>query len=253
MTAFLKKEWMELIRTGRGFLLLLIFILFGIMNPGIAKLTPWMMEMMSGSLEEVGFLVTDVTVDAMTSWTQFYKNIPMALIIFVLLCSGSFTAEYQRGTLIAVVTKGLSRRKIVIAKTVMLSGLWTVMYFLCYGITLGYNAYFWDNSIAAHYLFGAVCYWLFGIWVIAWLVFFSTLSKSNIQVLLGTGMVAFGVYVLGMFPKLCRFLPSKLMEGMVLLQGKTEPEEYYPGMMIAGVTAVLCILLSFFCFDRKKL
>ena len=81
MMAFLKKEWMELIRMGRVWMLLLIFILFGIMNPAMAKLTPWMMEMMSDSLADAGFLLTDVKIDAMSSWTQFYKNIPIGLII----------------------------------------------------------------------------------------------------------------------------------------------------------------------------
>ena len=124
MTAFLKKEWMELVRTGRLWILLLLFILFGIMNPAAAKLTPWMTEIMAEQLAESGFVVNAVTVDAMTSWTQFYKNIPMALIVFVLLSSGIFTAEYQKGTLIPVVTKGLSRRRILAAKASLLFGTW---------------------------------------------------------------------------------------------------------------------------------
>ena len=120
MKAFLKKEWMEMTRTGRMWILVLIFVLFGIMNPAMAKLTPWMMEMMSDSLADAGFLLTEIQVDVFDSWIQFYKNIPMGLIIFVLMCSGIFTAEYQKGTLIPVVTKGLSRRKILAAKTVVL-------------------------------------------------------------------------------------------------------------------------------------
>ena len=47
MKAFMKKEWMEWNRTGRALILLLVFALFGIMNPAFAKLTPWMMEMLS--------------------------------------------------------------------------------------------------------------------------------------------------------------------------------------------------------------
>ena len=50
MRAFLKKEWMEAVRTGRLGILLLVFVLFGIMNPAMAKLTPWMMELMADSL-----------------------------------------------------------------------------------------------------------------------------------------------------------------------------------------------------------
>ena len=107
MKAFLKKEWMEWWRTGRFMVLLLIFVLFGIMNPAMAKLTPWLMETMSESLADAGFVTTAVSVDAMTSWVQFYKNIPVALIVFVLISSGNFTAEYEKGTLIPVVTRGL--------------------------------------------------------------------------------------------------------------------------------------------------
>lgn len=253
MKAFLKKEWMEMTRTGRLWILLLVFVLFGIMNPAMAKLTPWMMEMMQESLADSGFLITEVNVDAMTSWTQFYKNIPMGLIIFVLLCSKAFTEEYEKGTLIPVVTKGLSRKKIIAAKAGMLFGMWTVLYLFCYGITYGYNAYFWDNGIAEHLLFGAVCYWLFGIWVLALLVLFSAFSKSNTQVLSGTGAAAFGAYLIGMFPKLNHFLPAKLMEGMALLQGVEKPEDYYTGMIITGVTVVFCIVSAVICFDRKQL
>ena len=76
LIAFSKKECLEVWRTGKFLILLLVFVLFGIMNPAIAKLTPWMMEQFATSLEESGLIVTEVTVTAMTSWTQFYKNVP---------------------------------------------------------------------------------------------------------------------------------------------------------------------------------
>lgn len=252
MNAFLKKEWMELVRTGRLLLLLLVFILFGIMNPAIARLTPWMMEILAGQLAESGLSLTAVTVDAMTSWTQFYKNIPMALFLFVLLFSGIFTAEYQKGTLIPVVTKGFSRRRIAAAKMLFLLGAWTALYFLCYGITYGYNAYFWDNSIAEYPLLGAACCWLFGVWVLAWMLLFSTIAESSTQVLLGTGAVVLAVYVISLFPEPGKVLPMKLMDGMSLLSGNAVPGDYYAGIGTACVTAAVCLLLAFPCFDRKN-
>lgn len=253
MRAFLKKEWMETVRTGRGLILLLIFVLFGIMNPAFAKFTPWMMQVMSESLEEAGLIIEAVNVDAMTSWTQFYKNIPLALIIFVLLESGNFTSEYQRGTLIPAVTKGLSRKKILAAKTIMMASLWTIGYFLCYGITFSYNAYFWDNSIASHCFFGAVCYWLFGLWVIGFMILFSAISGNNTQVLLGTGAAAVGAYLLGLFPKFSVWTPARLMDGMSLLQGIVGPGDYLAGILVSFVLFILCLLLSAAGFDRKKL
>ena len=125
--AFLKKEYMELIRSGRLTILLFVFLLFGIMNPAMAKITPWLMETMASSLKSSGLIVTEAKIDAMTSWTQYYKNLQMALIIFVLLVSNTFTKEYQNGTLILVLTKGLSRYKVILAKMVSMMLLWTFL------------------------------------------------------------------------------------------------------------------------------
>lgn len=45
--AFMKKEWMEQVRTYRGPMLLGIFLVFGVMNPMIAKLTPKLLDMLT--------------------------------------------------------------------------------------------------------------------------------------------------------------------------------------------------------------
>ena len=95
LMAFTKKEWMEMLRTGKFAIITVLFILFGVMNPAIAKLTPWMMETLSESLESTGLTITETKVDALTSWVQFYKNIPMALIVFLLMFSGILAVEYR--------------------------------------------------------------------------------------------------------------------------------------------------------------
>lgn len=253
MRAFLRKEWMEWVRTGRLLILLLVFTVFGIMNPAIAKLTPWLIETMAETMEGTGLTVEAVTVDAMTSWTQFYKNIPMGLIIFILACSGIFTSEYDKGTLIPVVTKGLSRKKVLAAKALFLYGVWTVLYFLCFGITYGYNEYFWDNSVARNLVFAAVCTWLFGLWVVAILILFSSVGKNSSQILLGTGGVTVGVWLAGIFPKLAPFLPRRLLDGMALLQRVSGSEDYYISIMAAGAMIILCVALAVVYFDRREL
>lgn len=112
LLALMRKEYMEATRTGKIMIIILLFVLFGIMSPAVAKLTPWMMKMLSDSMAESGLIVTNVQVDALTSWTQFFKNIPIALIAFVLIFSDIFTKEYKSGTLLLVLTKGLSRYKL---------------------------------------------------------------------------------------------------------------------------------------------
>lgn len=251
--AFMKKEWMEQIRSGRFMILGILFVLFGIMNPAIAKLTPWLFEVMADSLAESGMMVTTVTVDAMTSWTQFFKNIPMGLIAFVLLESSIFTKEYQSGTLILALTKGLERYKVLLAKTVVLLVLWSVCYWICFAITYGYNAYFWDNSIAQNLLFSVVCWWLFGIWTIFLVVLFSAIATNNTGVLAGTGGVVLCAYLIGLLPKVNKYMPTKLMGTAGLLAGAEDISAYTNVIVITVMSCVGCLLVSILLLNKKQI
>lgn len=253
MRAFLKKELTEQIRSGRLMILGLLFVLFGIMNPAIAKLTPWLLETMADSLAESGMIVTDVKVSAMDSWVQFFKNLPMGLIAFVLLESSIFTKEYSTGTLVLSLTKGLERYKVVISKTVVLVVLWTVCYWMCFGITYGYNAYFWDNTVAQNLIFSAVCWWLFGMMMVALMVMFSTVSGANTGVLCGTGGVVFVSYLVSLWPKASKYLPTFLTDGNALIYGLKETEDYIPSLLIAVSISVICFAISIPIFNKKQL
>lgn len=253
LLAFIKKEWTEQLRSGRLLLLGIIFILLGIMNPAIAKLTPWMLEIMADTLEASGMTVTAVTVSAMDSWMQFFKNAPMGLVAFILLESNIFTKEYQSGTLVLVLTKGLDRHKVVISKAVILTLFWTVCYWLCFGITYGYNAYFWDNSIAQNLTFSVICWWLYGLWTVALTVLFSTLSKSNTGVLTGTGGVVLVSYLIGLLPSCKEYLPTLLMDGNSLIYGVSDAHSYTASVVITSVLCLLCFIASVLIFNKKQL
>lgn len=154
--AFTKKEFLELTRTGKVYILLIIFAIFGIMNPAIAKLTPWMFEMLADTMKEQGIVINEVAVTAMTSWEQYYKNMSMEFIVLVVMFCGILTSEYQKGTLINMLTKGLPRWKVILSKSITLFASWSLCYWLAFGITYTYNAYFWNNSIANHVIFAAM-------------------------------------------------------------------------------------------------
>ncbi len=253
LLAFMKKDWLEQLRSGRLLLLGIIFVLFGIMNPAIAKLTPWLMETLSDTLAESGMTVTAVEVDALDSWTQFFKNIPVGLIVFVLLEGGIFTKEYQSGTLVLSLTKGLERWKVVASKASVLFVLWSACYWLCFAVTYGYNAYFWDNGIACSLGFSAVCWWLAGLWTISLSVLFSALAKTNTAVLAGTGGTYLAVYLLSLLPKLRDFCPTLLTEGRALVYGALNAEDFTCAISVTVIFTALCIALSIPALNRKQI
>lgn len=251
--AFLKKEILETIRTGKLFIVLIISCLFGIMSPAIAKLTPWMMKTLSASLEESGLQVKEVVVDALTSWTQFYKNMPILIIVFVFVYAAIYVNEYQKGTLVTIISKGLARWKVYIAKYVILSLVWTMAVSVCYLITLLYNMYFWDNSIASYHFLGAVYYWVFGMMVVSLMACFSSLASQVSGVLLGTGGVTVICYIVSMFPKAADYSPIKLMSGMELLMKNNGPEDYFKALFMAIVLIIISNIIAVSALNKKSL
>lgn len=249
--AFFEKECMELVRSSKLLVLGILFVLFGIMNPAMAKLMPLIMEMAAESLEGSGLMITEVEVTALTSWEQFYKNVPIVMIVFLCMFSSSFTIEYQKGTLINVLTKGFARHKVVLSKAVVILLSWTAGYLVCFGITYGYNAFFWDNGIAEHVFFAAFCLYVLGVWLISLMVLASILALSSTTVALVTGGVFGVVYMLELIPKLKMYLPTSLMGAGSLLTGDGDVGKCTIAVMISLVLAVINMGVAVVVFNKK--
>lgn len=251
--AFTKKEGMELFRSGRFVVLLLLSGLFGVMSPAIAKLTPWMMELLSDQLAESGMMVGTVEVDAMTSWMQFYKNMPMMLVVMVVMFGGILIGELQKGTLIPIVAKGMKRRRLLYAKAFMIAAVWTGGYLLSYAVTYAYNAYFWDNAAASHLFFAAFCFWLFGLWILSVILPASVCTRSAAAVILTVGIGFVISYVLTVIPVMKPYSPMYLLESMPLLTGETAAGDYTAALCVTAGLVILNLIAAVYFFDKKRL
>ncbi|MBE6592927.1 MAG: ABC transporter permease [Ruminococcaceae bacterium] len=253
LIAFFKKELLESLRSGKLMLLAVIFCAVGIMNPAIAKLTPWLFEMLSEELAESGMIVGATEVDALTSWTQFFKNIPIAFIAFIFIYGSVFTKEYDSGTLVLILTKGLARYKVVLAKYVVMLLVWSAGYWLCFGITYLYNDFYWDNSIATGLMPAVLNWWLFGVFVVSLVVLFSVLMSTYGNVLLCTGGAIFASYMLGLLPKAAKYLPTSLMSSSALLIGAEEADKYVFAIIISILLSVASVALSIPILNKKQI
>ena len=253
MTAYIKKEWMELTRTGRLLILGIIFIIFGILNPAMAKLTPWLYEMLQESFADQGITVGEVTVNAMTSWTQYFKNALMIVIAMILMSSTGFTNEYQKGTLVQVVTKGLSRKKIYFSKLLMGYISWTIMFLVYTGITLGYTVYFWGEDKVPNLFYAILFLWLFGMLLMTILSMFGAMAGNSGQVLLGTGGFVVIWFFLNYIPAVSKYMPIKLMDGMQLCNGTASVSDFSEAVISSSIVIIVCVIIGMIAFDRKKL
>ena len=251
--AFFKKELMESLRGARILGLGLIFIALGFMNPAITLMTPWMMEILAEELGELSGVLGALEANAWMSWTQHFKNIPMALIAFVFFYSNSFTREYNSGTLVLMLTKGLARYKVLLSKTAVMSLVWTVGYWLCFGITYGCTAILWDNGDVQNLLISNVNWWLFGIFTIALIVLFSVVFKSYIGVLMGTGGSILALYVISLLPRITQYFPTSLMNSAALLVGAETASDYTWTIVITAILTVACIIAAIPVFNKKEI
>ncbi len=250
---FTKKEMTEMLRTYRAAVLMAVSLIFGIMNPMIAKLTPVLMKQFSEDFAEQGFVINKITVTAMDSWAQFDKNFPMLLLVAIVLLAGCYVKEYAKGTLIPLVTKGLSRRAVVLSKLLTQLLAWTVSFCLYACVTWGYTAYFWDNSKVQNLAFVFLYFWLAGVYLLAVVAFFSSFMSSSIQVLLGTGGVYFVLMMLGMVSIIKSKLPTSLLGCSSLLTGKAQPGDFYTAAVITVVLSAFLTMLAVVLTGRRKL
>lgn len=251
LRAFTWKEFLWTARTGKLMFSLILFVLFGIMNPAIAKLTPWLMETVAESLADSGLNIVETTVTALTSWSQFCKNIPMAMIVFLLLFSGTLAGEYEKGTLTMILAKGLARWKVLLAKGVMMTTAWTAGYWLCFAVTWGYNRFFWNDGSAAHVVAAGGCYYLLGLWLITLILLMSAVFKTSGASLTAVVCSFAAVYLLGMIPAVKEYLPGFLLGGQALLASAAEPADFVPVVLITLGMSIANLVGAAVLFARR--
>lgn len=249
----LHKEATELLRTGKITLLVIVFAIFGILNPALAKLTPWMLGLLSSSLADQGISIGAIAVNALTAWTQYYKNLMMEYILILAVFSSLFSQEYQSGTLINILTKGVSRAKVAFAKLLAVLLTWSVCYWLAFGITLAYSAYFWGDALMKGVWLAALCAYLLGIWLLTLELAFASALNNGMYALLATAGTYALLYALSMLPAVASLSPARLGEGLSLLTGQRTMADFLPAIWVSLALSCLQAVMMALGFRKKQL
>jgi ABC-2 type transport system permease protein len=250
---FFKKELVEYARTFKLLIMLVVFAIFGITNPLIAKLTP---ELLATLMPE-GMSVTIPEPSAFDSWAQFFKNTQqMGLIVLVLVFSGILYSEISRGTLINLLTKGLSRQAVIWAKYSAMLFVWSFSVLVSAALTWVYTVYLFPNDqlMVGYLLFAVSCMWLFGAFLLAVLLSSATLVEGNYGSLLLTGLVVVLLAILSIFPSMKDYNPLALAsQNMEVVAGRVDPASLYTAVGVSIVAALGLVALATMVFSRKRL
>lgn len=247
--AFTKKEFVESIRTYKLLIIFSVFLLFGMLNPITAKITP---ELLSAFMPE-GVTITLPEPSSIDSWTQFYKNMSMQIIVFIIVFCGIIVNELSKGTLVNMITKGLSRKTVILSKFTAVFIVWTLSYILCFTVTLGYTTYLLQGELQ-NIIFSASCMWLYGVLLITVMLLGGVLFSNIYGSLLVTGGFSVLLMLLNIIPKVQKYSPYRLTsDNLGLLTNNVSPSDFYIPILISLLIIGLMITLTLIIFDKKKL
>ncbi len=249
--AFTKKEFTENVRSYKLFIMLVVFSLFGMMNPITAKLTPELLK----SLMPEGISLTITEPTALDSWAQFFKNVPqMGLIVLVIVFGGIMANEFKRGTLINMLTKGLSRSVVIFSKFTMAVTIWTLSYAICFAVTYAYTAYFWGMKGINNVLLAVFGVWIFGVFLLAIIMLCGVVFENGYGSLLFTGAIAVVLLLINIAPKVQKYNPISLISrNMELLTNNMTASDFAFPIVICCLAIIVLLASSVLIFNKKEL
>jgi ABC-2 type transport system permease protein len=236
-------------RTGRLPVVAVIFVLFGLASPVLAKYTPDIVKFAASSIDI--HVPTPTIRDAVT---QLIKNLnQVGVLTAILLAMGSVANEKESGTAAFVLVKPVSRLAFLAAKFSGIAMTMAAAVLLC-----GLAAYLYTELLFAPLSvpgFGAACLViLLSLLEIAAVTFLgSTLTRSTIPAA-GIGLVALVVAgVVASLPNVGQFTPfglNALASDFALQQSAAAWG--WPVVTNAGVVAII-LAASWLVFRRQEI
>ncbi|WP_100486273.1 ABC transporter permease [Sporolactobacillus pectinivorans] len=250
-TAFFKKEMIEYVRGYKALILFCIFVIFGMMSPLLAKMMPDILAHTAVN----GITLTIPKPTFTDSFSQFFKNFSqMGMVVLLLVFGGLLSQDLSRGTLIILLSKGLSRHAVILAKYAAALVLWTVSYVLAALIQWGYTVYLFNRLSAPHLFFSLFCLWLFGAFLLAVLLMSSSIVGGAYGGLILTA-AGLGVLILcQLIPNMDRFSPLTLALGNAgFMTGAANFDHAETSVWIAIALILLSLVVTLTVFKKKSL
>jgi ABC-2 type transport system permease protein len=233
----LRFQW----RTKRVLIVCAIFLVFGMVSPLLAKLTPALLNSLEG-VEQFAELIPEPSINDAVG--QYVKNITQfGLILAILLGMGAIAGEKEKGTAAMVLSKPLPRPTFVTSKFIA-QGVVYLLAFALAGVAAYYYTLFLFGALdAAAFVFGTFLLWL-------WLMVFAAATLLSSAIARSTGVaagIAAGLTVLlllaGSIPNLGALAPSGLVSwaGQLALGGDAAPNA---GAIAMSVVLVLLALTA---------
>ncbi len=244
-----RKEWLELWRSYRILVLVVVLTVFGLLAPFTAKYGPEMMKLLPNGEAIAKLMPVPTAADAVA---QYLKSVSQfGVILALLLTMGAVAQEKDKGTAAMMLVKPLPRRSFILAKFAVLALVFAV------GIGVAGAAAWYYTWL----LFGPLDWvrWLalngltlsFVLVQVAITLLFSVVAKTQAA----AGGMAFGVLmllvILSSVPLVGTYLPAQLLGWAAGIMAG-HPATAWPALAISGLIGLGSLLGAVVLFERQE-
>lgn len=247
----LKKEAIEGARTKKTTSTLILFLFIGLISPLTAKLTPLILQSIAtGNID-----INVAPPSEIDSWTQFFKNISqIGMFGLAIILSTQMANEFQKGTLINLLSKGLPRYQVVLSKIFYNFILWFLAYFCSFILTYFYTKYFFGISFPIrNILMAALLPFIFGLFLISLEILAGVISGNVIGTLILTTVGIVIQLILSIRDEIVKYMPIALIGKPVNLIKGIGYDDYYVPIITGSILLILCIVISIAIINKKQI
>jgi ABC-2 type transport system permease protein len=238
LTALLKKEITEQLRTYRVVVVAGVLLLFGISTPLMLKYLPEFLKLAGDQMQ-----INMPSPTAAQSLVEYARSVgQIGVLVAVLVGMGSVANELQRGTAVMTLSKPVTRAAFVTAKFAAMSLTFLVSLAVASAICLAYTVWLIGAADAVSFLGLNLLLAVFLMFCLAVTVLFSSLFKSS----LAAGGMALGTLVgqavLSVLPWVGDYMPGRLLGwGNALFAGGPS---YWWSLAVTVVLTGLCLYFA---------
>ena len=249
--SLLKKEAIEGARTKKMISTFILFLFIGLISPLTAKLTPMILQSIATGNIDINVAIPS----EIDSWTQFFKNISqIGMFGLAIILSTQMSNEFQKGTLINLLSKGLPRYQVVLSKIFYNFILWFIAYFCSLILTYFYTKYFFGISFPIrNILMAALLPFVFGLFLISLEILAGVISGNVIGTLILTTAGIVIQLILSIRDEIVKYMPIALIGKPVNLIKGIGYDDYYVPIITGGILIIICIVISIAVINKKHI
>jgi ABC-2 type transport system permease protein len=248
----LRKELLEQWRTKKVLVVMIVFLLFGLTSPLLARFVSEIIMSVPGAEQFAGLIPEPKAADAVA---QFIENITQfGYIMTLLLAMGLIAGERDRGTAAMILSKPAPRWAYVLSKFDALALVYLPAILLA-GLGAGYytNMLFDPGLALGPFLLGNVLLWLWLLAIAALVLVGSAIGRTPL-IAAGLGLLfTVALLIVGAFPQASALLPSGLVTWAQQL-GLPEPLPINGWGALAGTVVLIlfCLVTAVGVVERQE-